>query len=409
MIKPAKQNEYQPAIVIPAYRRPQALRRLLQSVSQAHYTDAPVLVILSLEAGATDAVKELAKSFADNFRHGQVKIHEHENPLGLRDHIRWCGDRTETNDAVIILEDDLYVDPWFYDFTRKALKEYQDVEKFGGISLYSPRFNEFADLPFEPLTSVYDTFFMQSGSSSGQVWTQKNWIRFREFMDKTDEKQIHENDSLPEQVRYLWPESSWKKYYNAWLVKEDLYMIYPYRSYSTNCSDPSGVHLQNRTSLHQSPLADPKRMSESYRFAPFNEDSICYDAFQEICGSVIDHLLGLNPAETEIDLYGIKPLSLIRRKKKVITSKSVKRSENSYPLMFRPIEQNLLHPDESHSDAFFHLADAGDVIGRKRLDRKTYFRLAEYYIRFSPFKSRFFISYTVKYLQTLFTFLFRKQ
>ncbi len=405
MTNPKQQPAIRPAIVIPAYRRPVALKRLLRSVAQAHYPDpdhsGPVPVILSLDAGSSDDVKRIAHNFSKSFPYGNVRVIEHEQKLGLRNHIQWCGDQTESFDAVIVLEDDLYVDPWFYQFSQKALAEYQDQEYFGGVSLYSPRFNEFADLPFEPLMSGYDTFFMQSGSSSGQIWTRKSWQQFRAFMDRTGETELRENDQLPDWVRFIWPESSWKKYYNAWLVEQNLYMIYPCRSYSTNCSDPDGAHLQKRTSLHQSPVADPGRKADSLHFAPFDTGAICYDAFLEITGPTVQYLLGLDPSDIVIDLHGIKPESLIKRKKKVITSKRVRKSEASYPLMFRPVEQNLLHPDEDHTEAFFHLANTEDVKYASRLPGNSYFRLAEYYLRFSPFKSRFVFGVIKGYFREL--------
>lgn len=409
MTETEQKSETQPAIVIPAYNRPAALKRLLRSVSEAHFPNQKVNVLISLDAGYSGDVKQMALDFAGIFHFGEVRIIEQDQKLGLRKHIRWCGDQTEFFDSVIVLEDDLYVDPWFYQFACKALAEYRDQPFFGGISLFSTRFNEFADLPFEPLRSEYDTFFIQSGSSSGQCWTRKSWESFRAYMDQTDESQIRNNDRLPDWVRFIWPKSSWKKYYNAWLADQNLYMIYPYRTYSTNCSDPSGAHLQNRTSLHQSPLSNPNRKEDLFHFAPMNGEAICYDTFMEITGPMIQHLLGLDPAETEIDLHGIKSESLIKRKKRVITSKTVSQPEVGYPLMFRPIEQNLLHPAEDESEAYFHLAATEDVIYRSRLSGKTYFRLAEFYIRFSPFKSRFFRRYTMKYFQKVFSFITRRR
>ena len=85
-------------------------------------------------------------------------------------------------DAVIILEDDLWVTPHFYDAAQKLFEHYQDHPKIGAISLYSFRYNEHAGRFFTPLQDKSDTFFMQTSSSWGQIWWKRVWQPFEDFV-----------------------------------------------------------------------------------------------------------------------------------------------------------------------------------------------------------------------------------
>lgn len=406
MIKPAKQNEVQPVIVIPAYRRPQALRRLLQSVAQAHYPST-VQVIISLEKGADKEVIYVAESF--QFPSGDVTVIKQEQTLGLRNHILWCGDLTVEYGSVIVLEEDLMVDPWFYHYTIQALNFYRDEARVGGIALYSPEFNEFADLPFEPLRSDGDTFFMQAGCSWGQAWTEDHWKSFKKWYHQADAGQIRDDIRLPDWVRFLWKEKSWKKYYSGWLADAGLYMVYPYNSYTTNCSDPGGTHHARATTLHQVIFRHPDRKSVTFQFSPLDEHAVQYDSFMEISGGMINNIMHSDHTDLEVDLYGTKSIELLQQKEWVVTSRPVVKAEATFPLAFRPLELNLGKPDDPASDSFFSLAKSSDIQSHRRLPAKKYFALAQYFMRFTPFKSRFIRGVFKGYFWEVFRFLKRKK
>lgn len=391
--------KHSPVIIVPAFRRPKALHRLLHSINNAHYPESDVHLLISLDGGASEEVVGLAKSFY--FDSGTVDVVEHRENLGLRNHILWCGDQTEKYGSVIVLEEDLVVDPYFYLYTIGALNYYQDHAGIGGIALYSPAFNEFADLPFIPLRTEWDTFFMQTGCSSGQAWNRLQWAEFRKWHDLTSVEDLKMNAALPDVIRFLWAESSWKKYYSGWLVSSQRYMVYPYECYSTNFSDPDGAHLKKRNNLHQGVLSDPGRKRGDFQFANPDGRAVWYDSFMEMAGDTVKSLLNMDPDSVEIDLHGIKSIERIKNKTWVITPKPVRNTHGGYPLMVRPIEMNLLYQNEDEDDVFFHLAKSEDVLANRRLDSKKYFELARYYIHFSPFKTRFFVRYLPGYIREL--------
>src|SRR5690554_865404 len=124
-----------PAIVIPAFRRPEALKRLLSSIRRARIPKGTPL-ILSLEKEATQDVVDVATSFVSS--DCDVSIRVHERQLGLHDHLLYCGDLSTVYGSVVVLEDDILVDPFFYDYAAAALSFYSDAPNIAGIALYSP-------------------------------------------------------------------------------------------------------------------------------------------------------------------------------------------------------------------------------------------------------------------------------
>jgi GT2 family glycosyltransferase len=225
-------------IIVIGYNRPKAIERLLNSLLKASYPGI-VDLIISIDGGKGDWEKggqgdgetrrrgdkktgrggEEVREVAVNFKwpFGTKKLIFHETNMGLRKHVLSCGDLSKDYDGVIVLEDDLYVSPVFYQYTLQAFDYYKDDLKIAGISLYSHAYNETAQFPFRPLTDDSDVFFLQYAASLGQFWSRENWSAFREWYDALepgDESTGHSTGHLPTNIR-LWPETSWKLYHPA--------------------------------------------------------------------------------------------------------------------------------------------------------------------------------------------------
>jgi len=97
-------------VIVVAYDRPEPLKRLLRSINKAIY-EHPVKLIISVDYKKNNDVIGVVNDF--DWGHGSKEIIEHEKNLGLREHILFCGDLVRDYDGVIILEDDLYVSPFF--------------------------------------------------------------------------------------------------------------------------------------------------------------------------------------------------------------------------------------------------------------------------------------------------------
>ena len=72
-------------------------------------------------------------------KYGEKIVLCHPERLGLRRHIISCGDLTEKYGAVMILEDDLYVSPDFYNYAMRALDKYGEHPQIAGIALSTKR------------------------------------------------------------------------------------------------------------------------------------------------------------------------------------------------------------------------------------------------------------------------------
>ena len=151
-----------PTIVILAYERPDALRRLLASIERALYPpDAAVSLVISLDRAQRPQGREtlaVARSF--DWQHGPKTVLEHDQHLGVVGHFRAAGALARDYGDVILLEDDLTVAPPFYDFASQVLDRYRDDERIAGTCLYGLWFNGFTLEPFTPIDDGGDVFFL---------------------------------------------------------------------------------------------------------------------------------------------------------------------------------------------------------------------------------------------------------
>ena len=347
-----------PAIIIPAYSRPRSLQRLLACVEAAVFPSHDVRLIISLDGGASEEVAEIAHAF--EFTAGNVEVVERQENLGLREHILWCGDQTEIYGSVILLEDDLVVDPWFYFYSSAALGQYGNDSLVAGIALYSPAYNEFVDLPFEPLVADSATYLMQIPCSWGQAWTESQWREFRLWLENSSDTLRAAWRKLPDVIS-KWPESSWKKLFAAFMVQTEKFFLYPYSSYSSNCSDSGGEHVKRGTNRFQAKLPNPLRQFEAPDFLPSLDIPLRYDPFMEPTGLTLPKSLQIEPSNVQIDFYSSKPVSMLQQTQYCITTRIVDRSVVSFPLRFRPLPINLFYPGFGDKDEPVHLVESKDL------------------------------------------------
>ena len=108
-------------IVIAAYNRLEPLTRLLQSLAKAVYP-LDVKLIISIDGGGgNQTIIDTANRF--EWKHGEKQVIVHDVNLGLRKHILKCGELTKYYDGIVLLEDDLYVSPYFYTYNVRILNE----------------------------------------------------------------------------------------------------------------------------------------------------------------------------------------------------------------------------------------------------------------------------------------------
>lgn len=317
------------AIVAVGYNRPDSLARLLHSLERATYDYEEIPLIISIDHSGNKEVIRVAEAF--EWVHGEKIVLARPERLGLRRHIISCGDMTEEYGAVMILEDDLYVSPDFYNYAMQVLEYYGENDKIAGIGLNIERVLLESPYPFFPLHRGDDVFFMQNGTSWGQVWNRRMWKAFRSWYD--------ENPVMPDNVNVLielqnYPDSSWAKYFQTYLVEKDKYYVYSYESLTTNFGD-AGVHFTSESSVSQSLLFYGKK---KYRMADF-ENGVKYDLYGEPIG--LGAYLDIPEEELTCDLWRRKRPEAYGRFLLTCGERPYKKVK-SFGLCMKPMELNVM-------------------------------------------------------------------
>jgi hypothetical protein len=345
-----------PAIIIVTYNRPHSLKRVLSSVNNGVYKNDNIPLVISIDYQDSENHNEVIK-IANNFewKYGDKRIIEHKENLGLRNHVISCGNLSEEYGSIIMLEDDVYVSPQFYDYSVQMLEYYHDKDYIAGISLYKHSRNVNVNRPFYPENNGYDVYFLQRAMSWGQCWTYKMWNDFYEWYLE-NQTLLPEND-IPRFVSG-WPNSSWLKYFIKYVIKRNKYFVYPYESLSTNFGDLGTHNTKEQNNNSQVSLL---LNNKTYDMPNFN-NTIKYDAFFERIG--LEKTLNLQ--NVSFDLYGTKENNNKQRylfTMEILPYKIMK----SYGLNFRPHELNVIL-DNPGEDIFLYDTE---VIGEKQQKKEN--------------------------------------
>ena len=333
-----------PAIVIPAFNRPQALARLLVSLQRAHYPHdlAPggIPLVISIDRGAGPQGEhdaEVAQVAADfHWEHGEKQVVLQEQHLGLVDHFHWCGDQSLKYGAVIHLEDDLYVSPVFYAFARAALESSAGDERIAGVSLYALWFNGYTHLPFIPLSDEADAFYLQIPYTQGQALTAGQWSRSLE-RQSTRRPQAGPYDPLHEMFQHFNPQD-WFPARTRYLVETERFYLFPRQSLSTGFGD-AGTHFTRLSPAFQTPLQNFKT---DYRFKPLDESLAVYDSFFELLPSRLNRLTdAFRGCEYDVDLNATKAARHLRRPY-ALTTRPLEAPLRTYARAMWPLEANVI-------------------------------------------------------------------
>lgn len=350
------------AIVIVAYNRPDALSRLLNDLKNVDYEGFTVPLIISIDYSGSNGAFEVADAFEWEF--GEKKIIRHLSNLGLKKHVLKCGDLVKDYDAVIVLEDDLMVSPAMFSYAWRAVEQYKDDKNIAAVSLYTKGWSETAMQQFTPALSVYDTYFIQTAESLGQIWFKNEWFQFKEWL-RTHES-FGKSESIPLNVR-LWDDKSWKKFHIWYCIEKEKYTVYPYRAL-TRCGSDEGEHVKkdkkvSNVSQIQVPILES--VLKDYRFAEFkDEKAVKYDAFLERVFN--------NYADTCFDLYGQK--TQYKGYRYVVTPKNLNyKIVDTYGLLLRPHEDNITSKEKGDYFVKYDLTERHNNSGRIKAEEALMF------------------------------------
>lgn len=337
-----------PAIVVAGFNRADSLSRLLNGLLNGSYEGFSPALHISIDQGHAPDVVQIAQEFSWPFGPKEVTLHPER--LGLKDHLLWCGDLSQRYGEIILLEDDLYVSPSFYEYAAQALKYFQADKATGGISLYHYEVAESTSFPFQPLHDGKDVYFMQWPSSWGLAVNAAQWQQFRTWQQGQSEAQIL--PLLPEFVQ-RWEADSWKRLMVAFLRAEERYFVYPRFSLSTHFGE-AGTHSVQRGS-QQSPLLSGHK---KWDFGECSTSLALYDAWFEPEESVLRSRQAQLQSFSgfEVDLYGQKEHAALH-KEYVLTSRwlppALKADPAQVPLGFAmdllPVVQNVITGLSGHA------------------------------------------------------------
>lgn len=322
-------NKEKIAIVCVGYNRIKSMTRLLTSLLSAKYPTDDIPLVISIDCSGDETLYEYVRNF--NWPYGQKYVNIQKERLGLKNHIYQCGDLTQYFKAIILLEDDLFVSPYFYDYSQQVVDKYGEVEDIAEISLYRNDSNGYAGFPFSPLQNGVDVFLWHDVSTWGEIWTPSMWKRFTSWRDNICSEELIQQVDMPSRIKG-WTRA-WSKYYNAYVISTGKHVLYPYVSLSTNFSD-AGEHGGDSKGEVQT---DMMFGSKKY-ILPDIKQLVRYDIYDN--NECLPEWLNIKEMDICLDLYGIHENTLNKRyilSSKILPYKVI----NSFGLCMRPLELNV--------------------------------------------------------------------
>ena len=321
-------NKDKIALVVVGYNRIKSISRLLQSVSEANYGEYDIPLIISIDASGCEELYDFVKGF--KWPYGEKYVNIQKERLGLKNHIYQCGDLTKYFKAIVLLEDDLYVSPYFYEYVVKTVEKYGDDDRISEISLYKNEGNGYVGLPFQPLLNGYDVYLKQDVSTWGECWTEKMWRQFTDWRDSHTEEDI-QKINMPHLIK-TW-ERAWSKYYNAYVVDTGKFNVYPYIPVTTNFSD-AGEHGGDNNRLVQVHMLWGNK---EYNLGEF-EELVKYDIFGN--NVALYEWLKLRKGDVCLSTYG--NASCTKDEQYILTPMLLPyKIEKSFGGSLKPIELNV--------------------------------------------------------------------
>lgn len=338
-----------PAIVVVAYNRPHALRRLLASLAAVQgASDVPL--VISIDRGGDQFTAVVAEAEQFTWPFGEKRVLVRERPLGLVQHVFACGDLVDEFGAIILLEDDLVVSPMVYRYAASALTFYTDEPRVAGISLNALWFHGITHAPFTPYLDDGDVFFMQVAWFQGQAYTQQQWAAWREWR-ATAVRHIQPSDGLHELFQ-TFPPTDWFPLKTKYLVQTHRFYVFPRESLTTNYGD-SGTHVRG-TNFFQVPLQTRRA---DFRLQPLADSVAVYDSFQEMLPGCVRQLTDqFDGYEFTVDLHGTRSPANIPTEF-VLTSQAMHQPVKTFGLELRPLLANVLYQQPGTGINFGHTVD----------------------------------------------------
>ena len=370
-------NKEKIAIVAVGYNRIDSMKRLFTSLSLAQYPNNDIPLYISIDASGDTELYDYVRNY--EWKHGDKYVNIQQERLGLRKHIIQCGDLTKYFKAIILLEDDIFVSEYFYNYVLKVVEYYGNDSRIGGFSLYQN--NMKGALPVHFFQDGSDAYLKQSPASWGECWTEQQWSGFKEWYKNFDDATFSTID-MPEYIK-KW-KKAWSKYFMAYLIETNKYFVFPQISHTT-CFGDAGEHSSMRSTYGQANLLCGKK---EYCFRPFDE-MIRYDLFGT--NEDLYSWIGIDRSEIVVDFYVLND-RLGKRRYLLTPAKLPYTVVRSFSLEMFPIELNVKYNIQGDG---IYLYDTG-CKKLRTIRSKAPLTLAYYYLK--GFDIRLLARYTRNYI-----------
>lgn len=253
----AVSRDHAPVILF-AYRRPDHLRRALDSLAANPGADRTALNIYcdgaksEIDREAVEQVKEIARGMQGSVMFASVRVIERDHNIGLAASVISGVTQTlEDHESVIVMEDDLVVSPDFLEYMNQALELYANNEEV--ISIHGFMYSVPPVLP--------QTVFLRGADCWGWATWRRGWALF----EADSRKLLKELDRSPDRAQFDFDGAfpyrqmlkdqadgtidSWAVRWYASAFLSNKLTLYPGQSLVENIGqEGSGTHSESATS-----------------------------------------------------------------------------------------------------------------------------------------------------------------
>lgn len=132
-------------VIIPTYRRPDLLKRAIQSVLDQSYPHFKICIYDNASGDETSRVVETLMK-----KDSRIFYHCHETNIGLVKNFQYGIQRVDTPYFCMPSDDDLLL-PWFFEYALSFLEKHPDAAFFAGSSVIMNEKGNILDLTFTAL------------------------------------------------------------------------------------------------------------------------------------------------------------------------------------------------------------------------------------------------------------------
>ena len=182
-------------VVLFAYRRPDHLRRALDSLAANSGADLTHVSIYcdgaksAADGDAVEQVREIARIANDTSKFASVRVIERDHNMGLANSvISGVTEALKDHNRVIVMEDDLVVSPDFLEYMNQALELYANNDEV--ISIHGFMYSVPPVLP--------QTVFLRGAD----CWGWATWRRGWELFEPDSQKLLKELDRSPDRAQF---------------------------------------------------------------------------------------------------------------------------------------------------------------------------------------------------------------